>query len=155
MPQATFKTIDSLDVSGKRVLVRVDLNVPMKDGQVTDATRIERASPTLAELAAKGAKVIVLSHFGRPAGKHPARGWDSYDAFDLQGLNEARVLQQAEVIASIPEGEFRYLVLDEGGAEHIGPQGEKNGWLLDEYCRPYPNPQTFPGSNGTGSLIGR
>jgi phosphoglycerate kinase len=69
MPQATFKTIDSLDVSGKRVLVRVDLNVPMKGGQVTDATRIERAAPTLAELAAKGARVIVLSHFGRPDGK--------------------------------------------------------------------------------------
>ena len=56
-------------MSGKRVLVRVDLNVPMKNGQVTDATRIERAAPTLAELAAKGAKVIVLSHFGRPDGK--------------------------------------------------------------------------------------
>lgn len=68
MPNATFKTIDSIDVSGKRALVRVDLNVPMKDGKVTDATRIERAVPTLAELAAKGAKVIVLSHFGRPDG---------------------------------------------------------------------------------------
>ena len=69
MPQATFKTIDSIDVAGKRVLVRVDLNVPMKNGKVTDATRIERAAPTLSELAAKGAKVIVLSHFGRPDGK--------------------------------------------------------------------------------------
>ena len=69
MPQATFKTIDSLDVSGKRVLVRVDLNVPMKNGKVTDATRIERAVPTIAELAAKGARVVVLSHFGRPDGK--------------------------------------------------------------------------------------
>src|SRR6267378_6355640 len=69
MPETTFKTLDDLDVSGKRVLVRVDLNVPMKDGKVTDATRIERAVPTLRELAAKGAKVIVLSHFGRPDGK--------------------------------------------------------------------------------------
>jgi phosphoglycerate kinase len=69
MPETTFKTLDDLDVSGKRVLVRVDLNVPMKDGKVTDATRIERAVPTLAELAAKGARVIVLSHFGRPDGK--------------------------------------------------------------------------------------
>jgi phosphoglycerate kinase len=69
MPNATFKTIDSIDMSGKRVLVRVDLNVPMKNGKVTDATRIERAAPTLAELAAKGARVIVLSHFGRPDGK--------------------------------------------------------------------------------------
>jgi phosphoglycerate kinase len=64
-----FKTIDSEKVSGKRVLVRVDLNVPMKNGKVTDATRIERAAPTLNELAAKGARVIVLSHFGRPDGK--------------------------------------------------------------------------------------
>ncbi len=69
MPQTTFKTIDSVDMSGKRVLVRVDLNVPMKNGKVTDATRIERAAPTIKELAAKGAKVIVLSHFGRPDGK--------------------------------------------------------------------------------------
>ncbi len=69
MPQATFKTIDSLDVSGKRVLVRLDLNVPMKNGKVTDATRIERAAPTVRELADKGAKVVVLSHFGRPDGK--------------------------------------------------------------------------------------
>ncbi|SKA27611.1 phosphoglycerate kinase [Enhydrobacter aerosaccus] len=64
-----FKTIDSEKVEGKRVLVRVDLNVPMKNGKVTDATRIERAVPTLSELASKGAKVIVLSHFGRPDGK--------------------------------------------------------------------------------------
>jgi phosphoglycerate kinase len=69
MAKTNFKTIDSLDVSGKRVLVRVDINVPMKAGKVSDATRIERAAPTLSELAAKGAKVIVLSHFGRPAGK--------------------------------------------------------------------------------------
>ncbi|HTR83332.1 MAG TPA: phosphoglycerate kinase [Reyranella sp.] len=64
-----FKTIDSLKLDGKRVLVRIDLNVPMKNGKVTDATRIERAAPGLKELAAKGAKVIVLSHFGRPDGK--------------------------------------------------------------------------------------
>jgi len=66
---SNFKTIDSERVQGKRVLVRVDLNVPMKNGKVTDATRIERAAPTLKELADKGARVIVLSHFGRPDGK--------------------------------------------------------------------------------------
>src|SRR5258708_5760558 len=69
MPETTFKTLDDLEVSGKRVLVRVDLNVPMKNGKVTDAPRIERAVPALAELAAKGARGIVLSHFGRPDGK--------------------------------------------------------------------------------------
>jgi phosphoglycerate kinase len=64
-----FRTIDAEKVKDKRVLVRVDLNVPMKNGKVTDATRIERAAPTLSELSSKGAKVIVLSHFGRPDGK--------------------------------------------------------------------------------------
>ncbi|NQV47619.1 MAG: phosphoglycerate kinase [Rhodospirillaceae bacterium] len=64
-----FKTIDDLDVAGKRVLMRVDLNVPMKDGKVTDTTRIDRAVQTINELSNKGAKVIVISHFGRPKGQ--------------------------------------------------------------------------------------
>ena len=64
-----FRTLDDLDVKGKRVLVRADLNVPVKDGVVTDATRIARQAPTIKELADKGAKVIVLSHFDRPKGK--------------------------------------------------------------------------------------
>ena len=64
-----FRTIDDLDVAGKRVLVRADLNVPMKGGKVTDTTRIDRTVPTLKELADKGAKVIVLSHLGRPKGQ--------------------------------------------------------------------------------------
>jgi len=63
----SFKTLDDLnDIAGKRVLVRVDLNVPVKDGKVTDATRIERVAPTILELSKKGAKVILLAHFGRP-----------------------------------------------------------------------------------------
>ena len=62
-------TLDQLNVAGKRVLVRADLNVPMQDGKVTDATRIARLAPTIRELAQKGARVIVLSHFGRPKGK--------------------------------------------------------------------------------------
>jgi phosphoglycerate kinase len=66
----TFKTLDNLtDIAGKRVLVRVDLNVPVKDGKVTDATRIERVAPTILELSKKGAKVILLAHFGRPKGE--------------------------------------------------------------------------------------
>jgi len=64
-----MQTLDDLTLAGQRVLVRVDLNVPMRDGRVSDATRIERAVPTLAELAGKGAKVIVLSHFGQPKGQ--------------------------------------------------------------------------------------
>ncbi|MCO4317560.1 phosphoglycerate kinase [Phyllobacterium sp. 21LDTY02-6] len=61
-----FKTLDDADVAGKRVLLRVDLNVPVADGIVTDSTRIERVAPTILELAQKGAKVILLAHFGRP-----------------------------------------------------------------------------------------
>lgn len=65
-----FKTLDDLtDIAGKRVLVRVDLNVPVADGKVSDATRIERVSPTIKELSDKGAKVILLAHFGRPKGE--------------------------------------------------------------------------------------
>ena len=66
---SSFRTIDALDVKGKRVLVRADLNVPMKDGKVTDTTRIDRQAPTIRELADKGARVVVLSHFDRPKGK--------------------------------------------------------------------------------------
>ncbi|NNU16036.1 phosphoglycerate kinase [Parvularcula sp. ZS-1/3] len=67
---ATYKTIEDLgDLEGKRVLVRVDLNVPMKDGEVTDTTRLKAAAPTVKALADMGAKVIVLSHFGRPKGE--------------------------------------------------------------------------------------
>jgi phosphoglycerate kinase len=66
---ASFRTLDDLDPRGKRVLVRVDFNVPMQDGEVTDATRIVRAAATLTELMGKGAKVITLSHFGRPKGR--------------------------------------------------------------------------------------
>jgi phosphoglycerate kinase len=65
----SFRTIDDLDVAGKRVLVRVDFNVPMKDGRVTDTTRIDRTLPTLRELSDKGAKVVVISHLGRPKGQ--------------------------------------------------------------------------------------
>lgn len=70
---AEFRTLDDLDeVHGKRVLVRVDLNVPVKDGRVTDTTRIVRVTPTISELSSKGAKVILLAHFGRPSGKSVA-----------------------------------------------------------------------------------
>jgi phosphoglycerate kinase len=64
-----FRTLDDLEVAGRRVLLRADLNVPVKDGRVTDATRIERLAPTIEELVAKGARVVVMSHFGRPDGR--------------------------------------------------------------------------------------
>jgi phosphoglycerate kinase len=64
-----IRTLDGLDVAGHRVLLRVDLNVPVRDGKITDLTRIERLLPTVRELADKGAKVVLLSHFDRPKGK--------------------------------------------------------------------------------------
>ncbi|HLM40549.1 MAG TPA: phosphoglycerate kinase [Microvirga sp.] len=66
-----FRTLDQADLKGKRVLVRVDLNVPMENGRITDATRIERVLPTLREISDKGGKVILLAHFGRPKGRDP------------------------------------------------------------------------------------
>lgn len=66
---SAFRTLDHADVKGKRVLVRADLNVPVENGVVTDATRIERMAHAITEIADKGAKVILLSHFGRPKGR--------------------------------------------------------------------------------------
>src|SRR5450432_4599610 len=66
-----FRTLDDIDVRAKRVLVRVDLNVPMENGHVTDATRLERIAPTITEISDKGGKVILLAHFGRPKGRDP------------------------------------------------------------------------------------
>ena len=66
---SAFRTLDSADVKGKRVLLRVDLNVPIENGRVTDLTRIERVAPTILEIADKGGKVILMAHLGRPKGK--------------------------------------------------------------------------------------
>jgi phosphoglycerate kinase len=65
----SFRSLDDADVKGKRVLLRVDLNVPMQDGKVSDATRIDEIAPTIAELSGKGGKVILLSHLNRPKGR--------------------------------------------------------------------------------------
>jgi phosphoglycerate kinase len=67
----SFRTLDDANVKGKRVLLRVDLNVPTENGKVTDATRIEAVAPTIKEIADKGGKVILLAHFGRPTGRDP------------------------------------------------------------------------------------
>ena len=66
---AGFKTIEGMDFAGKRVLLRADLNVPVQDGKVTDATRIERVVPTIRQIIKAGGKAILISHFGRPKGK--------------------------------------------------------------------------------------
>jgi len=69
MNRQSIRTLDDVDVTDRRVLLRLDLNVPMKDGRVSDALRIDRQVPTVRELADKGARVILLSHFDRPKGK--------------------------------------------------------------------------------------
>ena len=65
-----WKTLDDMDLNGKRVLTRVDINVPVEDGRVTDATRIERSAPTISDIRAKGGSPVLLAHFGRPKGQH-------------------------------------------------------------------------------------
>jgi phosphoglycerate kinase len=68
---AAFRTLDDSEIAGQRVLLRVDLNVPMENGKVADTTRLERTAPTIEEISHKGGKVILLSHFGRPKGRDP------------------------------------------------------------------------------------
>src|SRR3569623_3841108 len=95
----SFRTLDHVDVKGKRVLVRVDLNVPVDNGFVTDATRIERVAPALTELADKGAKVILLSHFGRPKGR------DAKNSLKPVAAEVARVIKRPEKFADDCVGE--------------------------------------------------
>ena len=96
-----IKTIDSLDATGKKVLVRVDFNVPVKDGVVTDDTRIRAALPTIEKLVGDGARVILMSHLGRPAGT----GYE--EAFSLRpaALRLSELLGKPAVFASDTVGE--------------------------------------------------
>src|SRR3982075_913838 len=84
----TFRTLDDVDVKGKRVLLRVDLNVPMENGRVTDATRVERVAPTITEISDKGGKVILLAHFGRPKGPDPKESLKPVAAALAQVINK-------------------------------------------------------------------
>lgn len=126
---AQLKTLDDLDVAGKRVLVRVDFNVPMRDGKITDTTRIDRALETLNELADKGAKVVILSHFGRPKGQVVADMSLRPIAEGLADISGRAVFfaedcigpQALDVIASAPDGGF---VVLENLRFHVGE--EKN-----------------------------
>jgi phosphoglycerate kinase len=95
----SFRSLDKADVKGKRVLVRVDFNVPMENGEVTDATRIERAAPTIREIADKGGKVILLSHFGRPKGREPR------DSLETVAVAAADVIGRPVVFAADCIGE--------------------------------------------------
>ena len=111
-----FRTLDQADVKNKRVLVRVDLNVPMDNGTVTDATRIERIAPTITEIADKGGKVILLAHFGRPKGRDPkdslkpvAAHLKSIAGFAVQFLGETDTDVAVAATKSLKDGEVLLL----------------------------------------------
>ena len=106
----SFRTLDDAELRGKRVLVRVDLNLPMENGRVTDATRIDRILPTVREIVEKGGKVILLAHFGRPKG----------------GPDEANSLKPiAPVLAE-------HLIADVGQPDHAHERGIQVLLLVNE-----------------------
>jgi phosphoglycerate kinase len=109
-----FRTLDDVDVSGKRVLVRVDLNVPMDKGKVTDATRLERIAPTISEISGKGGKVILLAHFGRPKGR------DAKDSLKPVAAELAKVMGVSVAFAADCVGE----------SAETAVAGMKNGDIL-------------------------
>src|SRR5215472_7273429 len=94
-----FRTLDQAEVMNKRVLLRVDLNVPVDSGKVSDGTRIERMAPTLLEIADKGGKVILLSHFDRPKGPDPK------DSLKPVAAEVARILKRPVTFAEDCVGE--------------------------------------------------
>lgn len=114
---AQFRTLDDIgDVRGKRVLVRADLNVPMIEGKVSDDTRLRAAQPTLAELADKGAIVLVLSHFGRPKGKDPSQSLATVTSAlervlgrDVSFITECQGLSAEQAVAMLAPGEIAVL----------------------------------------------
>ncbi len=121
----SFKTLDDIgDIHGKRVLVREDLNVPMDGARVTDDTRLRAAAPTIAELADKGAIVLILAHFGRPKGERRARHEPC--AGDACAARRAR-----------PRGDVRRRLPGRGGRE----DGRAARARRDRDPREYPLPQ--------------
>ena len=97
-----FRTLDDLgDVYGKVALVRIDLNLPMRDGDVTDTTRIRAAAPTILELADKGAKVLLLAHFGRPKGEKSSTQSLSMVVGAVEGVIAKEVMFIPEIAGDI------------------------------------------------------
>lgn len=132
-----FKTLDDLtDIAGKRVLVRVDLNVPVTDGKVSDTTRIERVAPTILELSEKGAKVILLAHFGRPKGEPVADQSLSLIAPAVEEVLDQRVAfasdcigaPAADAIAKMEDGD---ILLLENTRFHKGEEKNEAGFTAE------------------------
>ena len=121
-----FRTLDDVDVKGKRVLLRVDLNVPMEQGRVTDATRLERVAPTITEIAAKGGKVILLAHFGRPKGRDPKETLKPVAAAlsqveqGMEGIPTTILVDRAGRVVKTYVGEVRRLDFETDVASVLG-----------------------------------
>ncbi len=100
-----FKTLDDLpaDLSGKVALVRVDLNLPMKDGSATDVSRVEAVKPTILELAEKGAKVLLLAHYGRPKGQRFSTMSTSFVQGDVEKVLDKEIMFIPEVMGPVVE----------------------------------------------------
>lgn len=100
----SFKTLDDLgDITGKVALVRVDLNLPMKDGSATDVSRVEAVKPTILELAEKGAKVLLLAHYGRPKGQRFSTMSTSFVQGDVEKVLDKEIMFIPEVMGPVVE----------------------------------------------------
>ena len=132
-----FKTLDDLtDIAGKLILVRVDLNVPVTDGKVSDTTRIERVAPTILELSEKGAKVILLAHFGRPKGEPVAGQSLSLIAPSVEEVLDQRVAFASDCIgdvatAAIAEMNDGDVLLLENTRFHKGEEKNEAGFVAE------------------------
>jgi phosphoglycerate kinase len=101
---SSFKTLDDLgDITGKVALVRVDLNLPMKDGSATDVSRVEAVKPTILELAEKGAKVLLLAHYGRPKGQRFSTMSTSFVQGDVEKVLDKEIMFIPEVMGPVVE----------------------------------------------------
>ena len=126
---SAFKTLDDVDVRGKTVLVRGDLNVPVEDGHVSDTTRLDRLAPTIAEIADKGGRVVLLSHFGRPKGVTPEFSLKTIVLPALEEVLERPVAFAADCVG--PKAEAAVKALKDGQIlllENVRfhPEEEKN-----------------------------
>ena len=131
MRAMSWKTLDDLDLNGKTVLTRVDINVPVENGQVTDTTRIDRIAPTVADILAKGGKPMLIAHFGRPKGK-------VVDAMSLRQIVPALETSLGHTVQFIETLE---------GAENLTQEAREAEVLLLENIRFHPgeeaNDETF------------
>ena len=115
-----WKTLDDLDLAGRRALVRIDANVPMEDGRVTDATRLERTAPTVRDIRAAGGRPVLLAHLGRPKGKpDPALSLAALVPAMEAAFGEPVAF--SDVINALPEGDG--IVLLENTRFHPGEEG--------------------------------